>query len=225
MLARTLSAGPTGRVQVRCTDRGDGDFHVAAPEPALTERRSSVAPGEWTWLRQVHGPRIVEVDQPGAQSGVRADGSFTAVVGAVLAVQTADCAPVVIAGDGVVGVAHAGWRGIVEGVLPALVGEMRANGAGSLHALLGPCIRPQSYEFGAAELAEVVAIAGPSVVATASSGRPALDMGAAVAAVLDQCGVDGFEDLGVDTAGDRYFSHRCRTDPERQVTVAWLETT
>ena len=55
-------------------------------------------------------PAGVVVDHPGDGAGSSADASMTTVPGAVLAIQTADCAPVVIAGDGVVGVAHAGWR-------------------------------------------------------------------------------------------------------------------
>jgi len=66
----------------------------------LAERRSAVAAGEWSWLRQVHGAFVVDVEERGGAVGAEADASVTSATGAVLAIQTADCAPVVLASDG-----------------------------------------------------------------------------------------------------------------------------
>lgn len=205
------------------SDRADGDFHVDGAPAGLASRRQRLLAGEWTWLRQVHSGVVVDVDEPGGAAGGEADGSVTTSVGAVLAVQTADCAPVVLVGDGGIAVAHAGWRGIVEGVIPTAVQELRRRTGGPVRALLGPVIRPHAYEFGEAELARVEAVAGPAVRASTSEGAPALDMAAAVGAVLAACGVDEIVDLGLDTADERYFSHRVRGDSGRQVTAVVLE--
>ena len=223
MIERLLPAGPFHRVRVRCSDRSDGDFHVDLPADTLTTRRQGLAPGSWTWLRQVHGARVIRVDEPGDGAGEEADASVTCSVGAVLAAQTADCVPIVLTGDAAVAVVHAGWRGVVEGVIPAAVAELRALGGGEIRALVGPHIRAENYAFGEHELDVVAAVAGEAVRSTTRDGRPALDMTAAVSAVLAGCGVDAIEVLDDDTAEPGWFSHRVRADPERQVTVAWLE--
>ena len=223
MLERLLVSGSCHQVRVRCTSRDDGDFHVDGPGVELAQRRRLVAPGEWTWLHQIHGAAVVEVDHPGAGAGSSGDASVTSVPGAVLAVQSADCAPVVMTGGGVVGVAHAGWRGLVAGVIPATVAALRRRTSAPISALLGPVIRPANYELGEIDLEAVVAVAGPAATGRTAEGRPALDMGAAVAGILAAEGVTDFEDLKIDTADVTWFSHRVRADAERQVTVAWLE--
>ena len=182
-----------------------------------------VADRPWTWLRQVHGATVVEVDEPGEGAGSEADASVTATPGALLAVQTADCAPVVLVNDGAVGLAHAGWRGVVAGVVPAAVAALQSRGTGEVRAVLGPLIRPGHYEFGEPELSEVVASAGPGARSTTNDGRPALDLVAAVTASLAAVGVTRVDDLGLDTAAPDFFSHRCRGDTGRQVTTVCME--
>ena len=229
MIERLLPAGPQHRVRVRCTARVDGDFHVDAPREELAARRRAVAPGEWTWLHQVHGSVVVPVHAPGGSAGTRADGSITDQLGAVLAIQTADCAPVVLAGDGVVAAVHAGWRGVVEGVIPNAIGALRAHAPGEIHAFLGPCIAAAAYAFGDDDLSSVVEAVGPAARGCTDDCGPALDLAAAVRAQCLAHGVTSFEQLatddgsGVDTSDPAWFSHRTRADPERQVTVAWIE--
>ncbi len=224
MISRDLPAGPGLVARVVGTDRGDGDFNVKLPAQHLQRLRSALGPTPWTWLNQVHGSTVVLVDKPGQWAGQDGDGAVTATPGCALAVHTADCAPVVIVGDGVVGVAHAGWRGIVSGVIKNTVDLIREAGATDpLSAYLGPCIRTESYEFGEADLDLVAAVAGECVRGTTADGRPALDMGAAVAAALSASGVEQFFDTGFDTSEVGYFSHRMRGDIQRQVTVAWIE--
>ena len=223
MIERLLPAGPRHRARIRISDRADGDFHVDGAPDELTARRQAFMPGAWTWLRQVHGATVVRVDGPGDGAGTEADASVTTAVGAVLAVQTADCAPVVLAADGVVGVAHAGWRGIVDGVVPAAVAALRARTDTPVAAVLGPVIRPHAYEFGEADLDRVVAVAGAAARGRTAAGHPALDMGAAVRGVLARCGVDDVVDLELDTSDPAWFSHRVRRDDGRQVTTVTLE--
>jgi purine-nucleoside/S-methyl-5'-thioadenosine phosphorylase / adenosine deaminase len=230
VIERLVPAGPHHRVQVRSTSRVDGDFHPDGPAAELSARRAALAPGDWTWLRQVHGAAVVEVDRPGAHAGATGDASVTTVEGAVLAVQTADCAPVVLVADGALAVVHAGWRGIVAGVIPAALDALRCRTASDIHAYLGPHIGPSTYEFGEADLDLVESVVGDSVRSISAAGRASLDLGAAVRAQCCAAGgvtVDHLdaEGLGADTAGPGWFSHRIRGDRERQVTVAWLEPT
>jgi YfiH family protein len=205
------------------TDRGDGDFHVDQPAEELAALRQRTMQGTWTWLRQVHGAIVVTVTHSGEGAGSSADAAVTVVPGIVLAVQTADCVPVVFVGEGVVGVAHAGWRGIVEGVLPATVERMRDLGATDILATIGPCIRPSHYEFGAAELDEVAAASSDAVRSVTNDGKPALDMAAAARVALENAGVERVTDLGHNTADERFHSHRTRADGGRQVSVVRLE--
>ena len=167
MRFRRVTAGAGAVAEIAFTNRADGDFHV---DRADDELRSHVFDGDWTWLRQVHGGAVTVVDHLGAGAGAEGDASVTALLNAVLCVQTADCVPVVLVGDGVVGIAHAGWRGLVEGVIPAAVAAVAELGGGVPAAMIGPCIRPGSYEFGDAELAQVEAAVGGPARATKGEG-------------------------------------------------------
>lgn len=163
------------------------------------------------------------VDQPGQHAGAPADAAVTATPGCSLAVRSADCAPVVLVGAVSVGLVHAGWRGLVAGVVARAVDAMRALGDAPQEAHLGPCIRPGCYEFGAANLDEVVGRLGPDVRATTTWGTPALDLPAAVRAALADVGVERLVDRSGCTACDeRWYSHRARGEVQRFATVAWV---
>jgi YfiH family protein len=194
--------------------------------PAVRENRARLArarglrpPDEWVWLDQVHGSDVVTVTTPGVRA--TADAAVTAVPGVPLVVLTADCAPIAIADERAVGVIHAGWRGLLAGVVPAAVEALRAVGRGRVRAAIGPCIRPSHYEFGADDLATVADRFGPAVVAETVDGRPALDLAAGVRAAFAECGVDDVRDEGACTFSDvRYFSHRRDGMTGRQAVVA-----
>ena len=209
-------------VRSRFTGREEGDLAIASP--GVEARRAALVDRPWTWLHQVHGAAVVTVRRPGDHAGAEADAAVTDVPGAVLAVQTADCAPVVLLADGAVGVAHAGWRGIVAGVLPAAVGALRSLGPSEVRARLGPCIHPGCYEFGADALAEVEAAVGRPVAGRTATGGLALDLPAAVAASLATVGVDLDVTASRCTActASRHWSHRARAEQGRQAAVAWL---
>jgi len=224
MISRSVNAGDGIVARLVFTDASDGDFCVHRHHEDLVALRNTISASSWTWLEQVHGSDVVIVDSPGARAGERADAAVTSAVGCVLAVHTADCAPVVIVGNGGVGVAHAGWRGIVSGVIPATVARLREIGVTDpFTSLLGPCIRPEGYEFGDGDLDAVTAVVGSSARGLARDGRPALDMGEAVAQAVSGAANAPLIDLGIDTAEPGYFSHRTRSDNGRQATVVWLE--
>lgn len=98
-------------------------------------------------LNQVHSADVVEVEEPFANRPT-GDAMITTRPGIALGILTADCAPVLFAADGVVGAAHAGWKGAVAGVLEATVAAMRARGATEIKAAIGPTIAQKSYEVG-----------------------------------------------------------------------------
>jgi YfiH family protein len=167
----------------------------------------------------------VTVASAGEHAGAPADGAVTAAPGAALVVRTADCAPVALLAPEAVGIAHAGWRGLTLGIVEATVGALRALGAGSIEATVGPCISAACYEFGARELDEVAERYGEGVRAVTADGRPALDLAAGVVAALRSTGVQRVTVDGTCTAtsGDRFFSHRARRDLGRQGSFVWLD--
>ena len=92
-----------------------------------------------------------------------------------------------------------------------------------MRAYLGPCIQPARYEFGAADLARLVARFGPEVEGRTTAGRPALDIPAAVRLALAACGVDELESAGVCTAASpAHFSYRRDGRTGRQATIIEL---
>jgi len=208
------------RTDLYWTSRADGDLGPGAGSAAEGRRRSVYA-GTWAWLRQVHGATVHVVTAPGSVQGEEGDALVTAVPGVALAVFTADCAPVALTSpEGVAGLVHAGWRGLDAGVIEAAATAMRELGATRLEAVLGPCIRPECYEFGAAELERLAARWGPAARGRTARGRPALDLPAMVGAALQQCGAVLVADAGACTAcSDEWFSHRARGDLARQATV------
>jgi polyphenol oxidase len=179
-------------------------------------------PDEWVWLHQVHGADVAVVDAAPTQTPV-VDAVVTATPRLPLVVLTADCAPVAIATDDAVAVVHAGWPGLLAGVLEAAVTRLRTVGRGPVRAVLGPCVHPARYEFGAADLDRMAAALGEGVRSRTKSGQPALDIPAAVRAALDRVGVDEVADCDVCTsASPDHFSHRRDGPTGRQGLVAFL---
>ncbi len=215
---------PLGPAMARFTDKRDGDMgDPSGTDPIVRSRRQLVVEGPWSWLTQVHGATVAVIETPGGAAGCPADASVSATPGVVLAVVTADCAPVAFASpEGVIGVAHAGWRGLVAGVIEETVSAMRRLGARSVVAALGPCIHPECYAFGPAEMDAVAGRFGPTVRGETRHGDPALDIPAAVGVALGRAGADLVADAGICTACSAdHWSWRARQDRERQATVVW----
>lgn len=224
-----------GRVGFRFTSRRDGDLGIDAPGE-LARRRRGVVDLPWSVARQVHGIDIAVVAEPGGCFGATCDGFVTAVPGAAIAVQTADCGPVLLegrdaVGDPVVGAVHAGWRGLYDGVLESALDALVRLGARDVTAVVGPCISASRYEFGAAELARLALRFGPDVVAATAWGTPAFDLSAAIHSEARRLGIalaspdaPPCTAATVDDAGDpAYFSWRARADTGRQSSVIWIE--
>jgi YfiH family protein len=211
---------PAALPQYHFSDRSDGDLAPGSAD--VDHRRQRVVDLPWTWLRQVHGNEVLLVDRPGGGAGSSADGAVTSVAGAALSVQVADCAPVAVLGTAAVGVAHAGWRGLVAGIVPAVVDAVRRLSPGPLRAIIGPCVRPPCYAFGRQELDDVAAVVGDGVRARTGTGAPALDLAAGVRSALGRAGVVRCDDVAVcTTCSPLHWSHR-GGDAERQSLVVWL---
>ncbi len=204
------------------SNRTQGDFRVDGEPDQLAARRARAASGTWTWLRQVHGNRVVTVTEAGEHAGVEADAAVTDAPDAVLAIHTADCAPVLLYSGSVLGAAHVGWQGLVSGVLEATVAAMTHLGAGEIHATVGPHIHARCYEFGAQDLDRVADCYGDTVRSTTAWGTPALDLRAGIRASFDAMDTTG---ILVTQPGctacepDRFYSHRARGDVGRHASL------
>lgn len=216
------------------SQRCDGDFSITAEANELHSARQRLLSGPWTSLTQVHGARVRCVESPNEHLGATGDALVTATPGIVLAVQTADCVPVLFAsidGDAVIGAAHAGWRGLYEGVIEATVARMRGLGAGNIRAWIGPCIGAEAYEFGQRELTSMALRFGPDVVAATSRGAAALDVVAAANIALRTAGVDDVDLTAVrctataldEVGAPLFYSHRARGDRGRQASAIRLD--
>lgn len=160
-------------------------------------------------MEQVHGARVVEVTGAADEARERCDALVTDRTDVVLMVRVADCVPVLLADPdrGVVGAAHAGRVGLVEGVVPACVRRMRELGAEQIRAVVGPHICGSCYEV-PHRMQEEVGAAVPAARSTTSWGTPALDVGAGVRAQLEREGVEVREVPGCTRESASLYSHR-----------------
>ena len=203
-------------VRALVTTRDLGDMAGEAGRRALRAQ----LPSEPLWLRQVHGKDVIDVEGNSRRVG---DGSTTRKPGSVCAVMAADCMPVFFADDAatVVGVAHAGWRGLAAGVLEATVDAMRVP-PGKLMAWLGPAIGPNAYEVG-----EDVRKAFPDHQIAFVMKRPGhwlLDLYGVARAKLAQRGVKRVYGGGFCTYSERerFFSYRRDRTSARMAAAIWL---
>ena len=123
-----------------------GDDCEAVQANRAIIRQQLALPAEPVWLNQVHGVTVVRADQVIAATPT-ADAAYTAVAGVVCAVLTADCLPLLLCGDegAVIAAAHAGWRGLLAGVIDATVQAMACR---RMQVFLGPAIGPDDFEVG-----------------------------------------------------------------------------
>jgi YfiH family protein len=214
-----LSAGPYA--SLNCSLSGGDDRAAVLQNRARAARAIGASPERLVGLMQVHGADVVEVAEPWPTGqGPRADAMVTTRPDIALGVITADCAPILIAdtGAGVVGAAHAGWRGAVAGVIEATVCAMTRLGGNpaTMVAAIGPCIGQASYEVGA-DLRDAVLTRDPGHARFFAPGRRPLrwqfDLSGYCAARLAAAGAGSVAVLGVDTAADpeRFFSYRRQT--------------
>ena len=193
MIERVVPAGDGWFARVRCSQVSEGDFRCAYDDRADPGRREAL---ERRRQRLMSGQWTWLRQVHGAD--------------VVVVTEPGGCAGAVA-------------DGAVTAVPEAVRRAAPAAPTRGLRAVIGPVIRPSSYEFGADELAAVAAATGCDVGAVTSWGTPALDLCAAVRGALEAAGVSDVEDLGLDTATDGFFSHRARGDRGRHATATRLE--
>ncbi|WP_322033085.1 peptidoglycan editing factor PgeF [Paraburkholderia sp. J76] len=228
--------------------RGSGDdlAHVEANRERLLAHAGVRA----AWLKQIHGPVVVDAAQAlaAARAGapLEADASVTAEPGIACTVMVADCMPVLLCdGEGrAVGAAHAGWRGLAAGVIERTaqrVAALAGCAAADLHAYLGPAIGPTAFEVGAdvrdAFMAHVEhvgaeqrdayrsATAAAFVARPEASGKYLANLPALARLRLDALGVRHVSggDLCTVTLRERFYSYRRDRVTGRMAALIWLD--
>ena len=172
-------------------------------------------------LHQVHSPDVVIVDAPWPRTeNPKADALATRKRGLCLGILTADCVPVLFADAeaGVIGAAHAGWKGALTGVLEATVSAMLGLGAeaGRIRAAIGPAIQPASYEVGPefpGRFTERDPASARFFGPSARAGHFMFDLPGFAEHRLRALGLAAIENARLDTCGDaaRFFSYRRAT--------------
>ncbi|MFX1672448.1 peptidoglycan editing factor PgeF [Paraburkholderia sp. A2WS-5] len=248
--ASLADAAHEGGVELPCglnlgRSSGDDLEHVEANRSRLLAYAGVPA----AWLKQVHGPVVVDaaaaLESARAGTLLEADASVTDQPGIACAVMVADCMPVLIS-DGAgraVGAAHAGWRGLAAGVIEKTaqrVAALAGCAASELHAYLGPAIGPKAFEVGedvrAAFMDHVEAIDGARRDAvrlgTASAfvprpeapGKYLADLGCLARLRLAEIGVTHISGGGLCTFTDRerFYSYRRERVTGRMAALIWL---
>lgn len=187
---------------------------------------------------QVHSADVVRVENPWDQDDApRVDALVTDRPGIAIGILTADCAPVLFTDvqAGVVGAAHAGWKGAAAGVLEATVHEMGRLGANpkNIRAAVGPCIHQKSYEVGTDLVDAVLGQSAWAHELFEPANRPdhyQFDLSGYVAGLLARLNLGHFEVIALDTYSheDSFFSYRRTThngggDYGRQVSLIGLK--
>lgn len=208
-------------------------------EAVRTNRRlaaEAVLPGaRLVGVYQVHGSDCVPAGDWSDDERPQADALVTDRPGVLLGILTADCAPVLLADTeaGVIGAAHAGWKGAVAGVTDSTIAAMEAMGARRrrIVAAIGPCIAQASYEVDQDFRDRLVEsdAANARFFAAGRAGHHQFDLEHYVAARLELAGIAAVERLGLDTYADaaRFFSfrratHRAEPDYGRQISLIGL---
>jgi YfiH family protein len=191
---------------------GDDPRRVTANREALA-RAVGLPAAALVFGQQVHGNGVRLVSRPSARANdaglPQTDGLVTTTPGLALVMMGADCPPVLLDADGVVGAAHVGRPGLAAGVLPEVLRVMRENGAGPVTAWIGPRVCGGCYEVPEAMAAEVEALA-PGSRATTRQGTPSIDLAAGIRGQLSAAGVTDVVDVGGCTLEQpaRFFSYR-----------------
>ncbi len=237
---KALQTTRTGGVSVAPYASLNLGDHVGDAPLAVARNRSllePLLPGEPVWLRQEHGTEVV--DAASAACLPQADGCISSRAGAVCVVMTADCLPVLLCdGKGsVVGAAHAGWRGLCDGVIEKTVRAMNVP-PDTLMAWLGPAIGARAFEVGEEVRAAFIARRPEAAAAFAPSPCPPqpqagkgnddkwlADICALARQRLNALGIARIYggDLCTHTDQERFFSYRRDGATGRMGTFIWLK--
>jgi YfiH family protein len=214
----------TGGVSTGCYESLNGGVGSKDIPAHVAENRARMAtavgvlPGRLISAYQIHSPVVVTVDAPwDVNVRPKADAIVTRASGLAIAVSTADCGPILFADAeaGVIGAAHAGWRGALSGVAEATIAVMERCGAdrSRIVAALGPMIRQQNYEVGPEFVAQFAAVDSGNrrfFRNAPRAGHSLFDLAEYIAARLAGAGIGRIDDLGRCTYAEpqTFFSYR-----------------
>lgn len=195
----------------------DDPAHVASNR-ARVAGALGMRPDRLCTLYQIHSAAVQVVEQPWEGTPPQADAMVTKTPGVLLGILTADCAPMLFADvqAGVIGAAHAGWKGAVGGVVENTVTAMESLGAERerIVAVVGPTIAQASYEVGAEFIARFAAEdQARFFVPAARAEHYQFDLPGFVVQSAQRAGIAQVESLGLDTCANptQYFSYRRTT--------------
>ncbi|MDA1101104.1 MAG: peptidoglycan editing factor PgeF [Proteobacteria bacterium] len=222
---------------LNCGYGSDDARDSVAQNRARVAQALAVSPEALVTVHQFHGVDVVLAERAWLHNDApRGDAMVCTSPGIALGILTADCAPVLFADaeNGVIGAAHAGWRGALAGILDATVQVMEDKGArrDNIVAVVGPCIAQPSYEVGPEFLATFIAQDPNFSKFFASSSRVDhhnFDLAGFVMARLGGLGLEQSHDIALDTYADdslfysyRRACHRDESDYGRQIAAIAL---
>lgn len=204
----------------------EDDYQDVLRNRELTARQFGLAPERVVWMRQIHSATVARVSEPWGTDAPGLDAVFTTEPGLALASLAADCACVLLADPvaRMVGAAHSGRVGTLDGVVPRLVAAMAEAGAdpARMTALVGPMACGRCYEVPETMRAEAGAVL-PELWSTTRQGTPALDIRAGITGQLDRAGVIDIRHDDRCTIEDKdLFSHRREQRTGRFAAYVWL---
>lgn len=229
-IINTVTTTRAGGVSLPPFDQLNLAGHVGDNLEHVLSNRQHIArvlnlPAEPAWLQQVHGNHVVKA-RCNTTASPEADASFTVERGVVCAVMTADCLPVVFSDSRghCIGVAHAGWKGLLNGVLQHTIQHMSEH-VRPEYAWLGPAIGPQAFEVGIDVYQAFVDQDSQfqSAFAAINSSKWHFDLYHAADHILDTAGIKHIYGGGLCTYSDKeqFYSYRRDGVTGRMATLVW----
>jgi YfiH family protein len=182
--------------------------HVSDDLPTVLSNRAILAEevGPIQYMSQVHGNRVVVIEEV-TDEDPTADALVTGIPGVSLAVQVADCIPLLLHSAESVAAVHVGRKGLVNGVALAAIEAMRDMGSSEITAIIGPSICGPCYEV-SQEIHDEVVTLHPIAASRTPQGTPALDLPAALRAVLESQLISIIDDSRCTLENDDLYSYR-----------------
>lgn len=207
-------------------------MHVGDLPASVLENRQRLKtflqlPNDPCWLTQVHGHAVAAITQGSCSDMPEADAAYTRTKGTVLAIQTADCLPILLASaDGrEIAAIHSGWRSLAGGIIAETLAHFESD-PNLIQAWLGPAIGPQHFEVGDDVHAAMLALDAENHDAFTTYGEKYLaDLARIATRELNNRGVVEVESVAQCTFADKknYFSFRRDGQTGRMVSLIWLE--
>ena len=182
--------------------------HVSDDLPTVLSNRALLAEevGPIQYMSQVHGNRVVVIEEV-TDEDPTADALVTGIPGVSLAVQVADCIPLLLHSAESVAAVHVGRKGLVNGVALAALEAMRDMGSSEITAIIGPSICGSCYEV-SQEIHDEVVTLHPAAESRTPRGTPALDLPAALRAVLESQSISIIDESHCTLENDDLYSYR-----------------